>query len=45
MKTRKALNESMDKTLNKYIEPWDEAIQSEEIQDKYYAKHTIKAGE
>jgi nitrite reductase (NADH) large subunit len=43
--TRKALNERMDKTLNKYIEPWDEAIQSEEIQDKYYAKHTIKAGE
>lgn len=43
--TRKVLNERMDKTLNKYIEPWDEAIQSEEIQDKYYAKHTIKAGE
>ncbi|SMQ61569.1 assimilatory nitrite reductase (NAD(P)H) large subunit precursor [Bacillus sp. OV166] len=43
--TRKALNERMDKTLNKYIEPWNEAVQSEEIQDKFYAKHTIKAGE
>ena len=42
---RKALNERMDKTLKKYIEPWNEAIQSEEIQDKYYAKHTIKVGE
>ena len=32
-------------TLKKYIEPWNEAIQSEEIQDKYYAQHTIKVGE
>ncbi|MBV7506241.1 nitrite reductase large subunit NirB [Bacillus sp. sid0103] len=43
--TRKALNERMDKTLKKYIEPWNEAIQSDEIQDKYYTKHTIKVGE
>ena len=43
--TRRALNERMDKTLKKYIEPWNEAIQSEEIQDKYYAQHTIKVGE
>ena len=43
--TRKALNERMDKTLKKYIEPWNEAIQSEEIKDKYYANHTIKVGE
>jgi nitrite reductase (NADH) large subunit len=43
--TRKALNERMDKTLKKYIEPWNEAIQSEEIQDKYYAKHIVKVGE
>ncbi|WP_312475446.1 nitrite reductase large subunit NirB [Neobacillus sp.] len=42
--TRKALNERIDKTLKKYIEPWNEAIQSEEIQDKYYVKHTIMAG-
>ncbi|MCH6269485.1 nitrite reductase large subunit NirB [Neobacillus citreus] len=43
--TRKALNERMDKTLKKYIEPWDEAIHSEEIQEKYYTKHTIRVGE
>lgn len=43
--TRKALNDRMDKTLKKYIEPWDEAIHSEEIQEKYYTKHTIKVGE
>ncbi|MFL6561979.1 MAG: (2Fe-2S)-binding protein, partial [Bacillus sp. (in: firmicutes)] len=42
---RKALNDRMNKTLKKYIEPWNEAIQSEEIQDKYYVKHTIKVGE
>ncbi|WHY78079.1 nitrite reductase large subunit NirB [Neobacillus sp. WH10] len=42
--TRKALNERMDQTLKKYIEPWNEAIQSEEIQDKYYTKHTITVG-
>ncbi|MGZ4159626.1 MAG: nitrite reductase large subunit NirB [Neobacillus sp.] len=42
--TRKALNSRMDRTLQKYIEPWNEAIQSEEIQDKYYAKHTIMVG-
>ncbi|WP_251554508.1 nitrite reductase large subunit NirB [Neobacillus muris] len=43
--TVKALNERMDQTLKKYHEPWKEAIESEEIQDKYYAKHTIKVGE
>lgn len=34
--TRKALNERMDKTLTKYIEPWKEAIENKEIQEKYY---------
>lgn len=43
--TRKALNERMDKTLNRYIEPWNEAIQNDAIQDKYYTKQTIKVGE
>jgi nitrite reductase (NADH) large subunit len=42
--TRKALNERMDKTLSKYVEPWNEAIQNEEIQHKYYAKHEILVG-
>lgn len=43
-KTRKDLNERMNQTLNKYIEPWHEAITSDEIQDKYYANHIIMAG-
>jgi nitrite reductase (NADH) large subunit len=43
--TRKELNERMDQTLKKYNEPWNEAIESEEIKDKYYTKHTVKAGE
>jgi nitrite reductase (NADH) large subunit len=43
--TRKALNERMDQSLKKYIEPWNEAIKSENIKDKYYAVHTVKAGE
>ncbi|MFZ7942639.1 nitrite reductase large subunit NirB [Neobacillus sp. 19] len=42
--TRKALNERMDQTLKKYTEPWNEAIENEEIQDKYYSKHTITVG-
>jgi nitrite reductase (NADH) large subunit len=42
--TRKALNERLNKTLKKYNEPWYEAINSEEIQDKYYARHTIMSG-
>ncbi|MDR4945269.1 nitrite reductase large subunit NirB [Neobacillus cucumis] len=42
--TRKALNERMDQTLNKYIEPWNEAIQNEEIKDKYYTRHNITVG-
>ncbi|MEO2077224.1 MAG: nitrite reductase large subunit NirB [Bacillus sp. (in: firmicutes)] len=42
--TRKALNERMDLTLKKYIEPWNEAIHNEEIQDKYYAKRMISVG-
>ena len=42
--TRKELNDRMDKTVSKYIEPWNEAINSEEIQQKYYEKHMILAG-
>jgi len=43
--TRKALNERMDQTLRKYNDPWNEAVQSDEIKEQYYAKHTIKIGE
>ncbi|HEY2421712.1 MAG TPA: nitrite reductase large subunit NirB [Neobacillus sp.] len=42
--TRKALNFRLNQTLKKYNEPWYEAINSEEIQDKYYARHTIMSG-
>ncbi|PGV55884.1 nitrite reductase large subunit NirB [Bacillus sp. AFS037270] len=42
--TRKALNERMDQTLKKYIEPWNEAIQNEEIKDKYYTRYNISVG-
>ncbi|PLS05666.1 nitrite reductase large subunit NirB [Neobacillus cucumis] len=42
--TRRALNERMDQTLKKYIEPWNEAIQNEEIKDKYYTRHNITVG-
>ena len=34
--TRNALNERMDKTLQKYIEPWNDAIEHEQILEKYY---------
>ncbi|NHM33539.1 nitrite reductase large subunit NirB [Neobacillus terrae] len=34
--TRKSLNERMDKTLQKYIEPWNDAIEHEQILEKYY---------
>jgi nitrite reductase (NADH) large subunit len=41
---KEVFNERMDKTLEKYSEPWSEAIQSEEILQKYYAKHEVLAG-
>ncbi len=34
--TRKELNERMDRTLSKYIEPWKEAIDNKDIREKYY---------
>jgi nitrite reductase (NADH) large subunit len=43
--TRKRLNERMDQTLKKYTEPWNEAIQNEDIKEKYYNKQIIKVGE
>ncbi|MDP4170852.1 MAG: nitrite reductase large subunit NirB [Bacillota bacterium] len=42
--TRKALNERMDKTLQRYNEPWNEAIQSKDIQQKYYPKENTFVG-
>ncbi|CEG26407.1 nitrite reductase large subunit NirB [Bacillus sp. B-jedd] len=40
--TRKALNERLDKTLERYNEPWQEAIDSSEIQEKYYQKRSVR---
>lgn len=40
-KTRKALNERLDKTLLKYNEPWNEAIENKEVQEKYYQKREV----
>lgn len=39
---RKALNERLDKTLERYSEPWQEAIDSNEIQEKYYQKRSVR---
>jgi nitrite reductase (NADH) large subunit len=36
--TRKVLNERLDKTLERYIEPWNEAIEKKDVQNKYYQK-------
>ncbi|MBB6444338.1 nitrite reductase large subunit NirB [Bacillus benzoevorans] len=34
--TRRTLNERMDKTLTRYSEPWQEAINNQDIRRKYY---------
>jgi nitrite reductase (NADH) large subunit len=39
---KKALNKRLDETLSRYIEPWQEAIEKEDVQAKYYRKHTIQ---
>ncbi|PLR85280.1 nitrite reductase large subunit NirB [Bacillus sp. V33-4] len=38
---RKQLNERLDRTLSRYNEPWMEAIESKEIQEKYYQTRSI----
>ncbi|MFC4319943.1 nitrite reductase large subunit NirB [Litchfieldia salsa] len=38
---RNELNERLDKTLKRYNEPWQEAIENKEIQDKYYTTISI----
>lgn len=38
---RKALNERLNKTLERYNEPWQEAIEKQEIREKYYETRTI----
>ncbi len=41
--TRKELNERMDVTLTRYRDPWKEAIESDEIKDKYYSVRELEA--
>lgn len=41
--TRKVLNIRMDKTLERYIEPWQEAIDNQEIREKYYTVREVEA--
>jgi nitrite reductase (NADH) large subunit len=38
---RNELNERLEKTLKRYNEPWQEAIENKEIQDKYYTTISI----
>jgi len=40
--TRMVLNERLDKTLTRYVEPWKEALENKDIQDKYYVTHSIQ---
>jgi len=40
-KTRNELNARLDKTLERYIEPWKEAIEKAEIKDKYYQTRKV----
>ena len=35
---RKALNARLDQTLERYSDPWQEAIDSKEIKEKYYSR-------
>ncbi|RSK26015.1 NAD(P)/FAD-dependent oxidoreductase [Bacillus sp. HMF5848] len=39
--TRKELNARLDKTVERYNEPWREAIDNKDIQEKYYAVRNI----
>jgi nitrite reductase (NADH) large subunit len=40
-KLRKTLNERLDETLVRYQEPWQQAIDSEVVQAKYYQKNKV----
>ncbi|MGA9224847.1 MAG: nitrite reductase large subunit NirB, partial [Mesobacillus sp.] len=40
-KTRNELSARLDKTLERYIEPWQEAIEKAEIKDKYYQTRKV----
>ena len=40
---RDELNERMNQTLARYEEPWQQAIENEQIQNTYYKKHEVVA--
>lgn len=39
--TRTALNERIDKTLERYDEPWKEAIEKNQIREAYYTTYSV----
>ena len=41
--TRKSLNERLDATLSRYRDPWKEALQNDEIKEKYYTVRKLEA--
>jgi len=38
---RKALNERMDRTLTRYEEPWQEAVENQDVKERYYTKRMV----
>jgi nitrite reductase (NADH) large subunit len=40
-KMKKDLNARLDETLARYKEPWQEAIENNDIKDKYYKTHSV----
>ena len=41
--TRKSLNQRLDATLSRYRDPWKEALQNDEIKEKYYTVRKLEA--
>ena len=41
--TRKSLNQRLDATLSRYSDPWQEALQNDEIKEKYYTVRKLEA--
>ena len=41
--TRKSLNQRLDATLSRYRDPWQEALQNDEIKEKYYTVRKVEA--
>ncbi|MFB6468769.1 nitrite reductase large subunit NirB [Cytobacillus sp. Hz8] len=39
--TRKELNERIDKTLERYVEPWKEVLENKDLREKYYETRSI----